>query len=288
MDEILEGAYDLHVHAGPSTMKRKYDVLEAMRMADHAAMKGLLFLDHSTPTAGLASLANSLDHRVKAFGAIMLNETVGGLNPAAVESALQMGVRMVQMPTYSAMGHIQKYGHDKNLFSHLISETKQGIQILDANGSVISAVQEILKLVADYDCMLATGHLSAEEIRSLVVLAKDMGIKRIMVTSVSTDIVDLPLDLQLQLKSMGAYFEHNYLAMTELPHKTLSVTEMVRQIKAIGAERCILATDMGQVNSPDLITAFNHFIEILVDNGVTMAEINAMIRENPAFLLGVA
>lgn len=285
MKHVLEQAYDLHVHAGPSTMKRAYDALDAIRIADGAQMKGLLFLDHSTPTTGLATILNRLDYTTKAFGAIMLNQAVGGLNPAAVEAALQMGVRMVQMPTYSAASHLQKYGVDKRLFAHLESETEGGIRVLDESGALVTAAMEILSLVAEYGCMVATGHLGAEETRALVAAACAMGIERVMVTSVSTDIVDLPVGLQLELRGMGAFLEHNYLALTELPHRPLTVDAMAAQIKAVGADRCVLATDVGQVNGPDLVTAFLDFLGRLGQAGITESEIDFMIRKSPAFLL---
>ena len=48
---------------------------------------------------------------MKVFGGVALNQTVGGLNPYAVELALRMGGRMVWFPTLSSAAHIDHHEH---------------------------------------------------------------------------------------------------------------------------------------------------------------------------------
>ena len=44
------------------------------------------------------------------LGSVTLNDAVGGLNPFAVEAALDLGARVIWMPTISAQNHIVKHG----------------------------------------------------------------------------------------------------------------------------------------------------------------------------------
>ena len=51
----LEGVIDLHVHCAPDSMPRSIDALEVARMARRHDMRALLFKNHYTSTAPLAS-----------------------------------------------------------------------------------------------------------------------------------------------------------------------------------------------------------------------------------------
>ena len=53
VDELLRGSIDLHIHTGPSVMKRKIDHLQEIEEAEAAGMKAILLKDHlhcNTPT----------------------------------------------------------------------------------------------------------------------------------------------------------------------------------------------------------------------------------------------
>jgi hypothetical protein len=64
-------------------------------------MQGVMIKSHYEPTAARAALANMRHGHlgVKAFGAVALNQSSGGLNPYAVHSALKLGASMVYLPT---------------------------------------------------------------------------------------------------------------------------------------------------------------------------------------------
>src|SRR4030065_285276 len=98
----LKGMYDLHVHAAPSIARRRFTALEALNLASQEGMGGFLLLDHTYNTAVVAQVVNEMGFATKVFGSILLNESVGGLNPSVVETAIQLGTKQIQMPTYSA------------------------------------------------------------------------------------------------------------------------------------------------------------------------------------------
>ena len=102
MNNILQDAYDMHVHAGPDVIPRRMDDLELAAAYSAAGMKGFVIKSHYWDTAGRAFLVRKLYPDLDAVGTLVLNHSVGGLNPAAVEMAARYGVRMVFMPTIDA------------------------------------------------------------------------------------------------------------------------------------------------------------------------------------------
>ena len=54
--EILEGSYDLHVHAAPDTQERRMDALETVKYAYESQMGGFVLKSHEYSTAPLADL----------------------------------------------------------------------------------------------------------------------------------------------------------------------------------------------------------------------------------------
>ena len=98
LPDFLEGSVDLHVHSAPDVDQRRYDDLELAREARRAGMGGILLKSHQFSTVERASLVSRVVDGIQIFGGIVLNETVGGLNPSAVRVALLMGARQVWMP----------------------------------------------------------------------------------------------------------------------------------------------------------------------------------------------
>ena len=101
--ELLEGAYDLHVHTFPSHIKRKMNDIELLKKANDYKMGGIMIKNHYESTAGRASLLNEyFKFSTKVYGGIVLNSTVGGINPYAVESSMKLGAKFVWLPTRDA------------------------------------------------------------------------------------------------------------------------------------------------------------------------------------------
>ena len=157
----LEGIIDLHVHAGPDVRVRKMSLVDLAQAADDAGMRSLLVKNHHTSTVLAASAVMEQGPGIRVFGGLALNEWVGGLNPGAVDAALKMGARAIWMPTLSA----------ENERIHL-GKPGTGITVLDPGGGLKEEVQEILRLIAESDVILATGHLSPAEIVAVVKAAR--------------------------------------------------------------------------------------------------------------------
>ena len=181
--DLLRGAVDLHCHSGPSVMPRALNHLEAIREAEAVGMHAILFKDHYysvTPVVELLKETIS-DIRITMFSGVPLNNSTGGLNPYAVEHGLQLGARMVWMPTFSAANHIRQ-GH-----RHTILPTKSkmlpptGLTVVTDRGELKDEVKQILDLIAENDAVLSGGHLHISEMWPLFEEAKARGVTRMLV-----------------------------------------------------------------------------------------------------------
>lgn len=266
MNELLRGAYDMHVHAGPDVIDRKMDDLELAAAYKAAGMKGFVIKSHYFDTAGRAYLVRKLYPELMAVGTLVLNHSVGGLNPAAVEKAAKYGVRMVYMPTLDAWNMLH---------------TEGAIRILTEEG-LNPAVEEILDLVRENDLILCSGHLAPEETLALFQRAQEKGLRKLIATHVEWPPTGASLELQKEFVSCGAYLEH---CVINLIGGSLSVEELAAQVREIGAEHMILSTDLGQAANPEPVAAFRDYAERLLQAGVTREELRRMIEVNPAALL---
>jgi imidazolonepropionase-like amidohydrolase len=62
---------------------------------------------------------------------------------------------------------------------------------------------------------------------------------------------------------------------------------LVRAIRNVGAEHCIIGTDLGQAFNPTPAEGMRMFIALLLKNGISEREIELMAKVNPAKLLGL-
>lgn len=282
---ILEGMYDLHIHPAPSIQRRRFTAVEAVRYASAEKMAGVVFLDHTYNTTTMAETINELGLQSKAFGTIMLNESVGGISPSVVEIALGLGTRHIQLPTYSAKAHQEAYGDDQKNFPY--KKRIKPIYILDERDRLIPEVEEIIELMKGSNAFLASGHVSPKEVDVLGRRCKEVGV-RFMACSVSTDMPGYPIDAQKKWAEAGAFMEHCYLAVSDVPHVKTPIATIMEQIRTVGAAQCVLCTDAGNVKIPDNVTALREFIRLLLEAGLTDKEIDVMTRRNPAHLLSVS
>jgi len=267
----LSGFVDLHVHAGPDVRPRKLDDLEVARQAAEAGMAGCLLKSHVTITADRAAIAQKVVPGVRVFGAVALNREVGGLNPAAVEVALKLGAVEVWLPTFSARGKAGQPG---------------GITVMDESGGLLPVVREILALVRDADAILGTGHLSLSEISLVVRLAKEMGLRKVLVTHPENEnIVGMPIEMQRDLAELGAWFERCYVSTLEA---NVTVEDIVGQIRAVGPRSTVVSTDLGQAENPAPVEGLRAYARALLAAGLTPEELCRVAAENPARLVGLA
>jgi hypothetical protein len=284
--ELVEGSIDFHIHTGPDVFPRLVTDIEAAQQAKDAKMKGILLKNHVTCTADRAQIASQVVG-FPVFGGIALNLPVGGVNPQAVEMAFRMGAKEVWMPTIHGEHYLGEVD-SVPMFAKLIKSGIKGINLLNEEGKLKNEVIEVLALIAQYDGILATGHISIREAKTLVPVAKKMGVKKIVVTHPVSPMENYSIADMKEILELGAtMLEHVVNDMTHQMKKPISPSRIAEAIKAIGPEATIMSTDSGQVINPAPVCSMGNFIREMLDQGIPEKDIVVMTGFNPAQMLGI-
>ncbi len=272
--DTLHGAVDLHVHSAPDIDPRRFNDLELAAEAARAGMRAILVKSHQNSTVERAWLTAKAVPGIEIFGGLVLNDPVGGLNPEAVSLALKMGARQIWMPTRSAANH--RCHHQQ----------PGGIRILDDAGELIPAVREIVRQVAGTDCILGTGHLSPEEGIALMRYAAAAGVRHLLVTHPEWEATLYPLACQAELAALGVFFERCFVSTT---HRCgfVPLSRIVEAIMYSGIASTVLASDLGQPDTPAPAEGMRIYAEQLMAEGFTEDQVRSMMVVNPARLLGL-
>lgn len=282
----LAGAYDTHMHVGPDIVPRSLDFLEAAKEAAAAGMAGIVFKDTGQPTVDRAYAARAAVPGIAVFGGIVLDHAAGGINPVAVERCLRLGGRFVWMPVGDALHSARlRAAGTLRVVSPPSPIRREPISLLDDEGGLTTDTRAVVALIAEYDAVLATGHIAPEEALALVAYARHTGVRRIVVNHPSAGSVGASLMFQRELAAMGALLEHCF-AQTTPGIEGLPMAEIAAAIQAVGAEHCLLATDLGQAFNPRPVAGLRLFLERLHAEGIPADDLRRMTRENPARLLG--
>lgn len=290
--ELLRGAIDTHLHAGPSLFPRLMDAVEAAEAARAAGMRGLVIKHHHTSTTERAYFAHRAVPQVEVYGGVALNYAVGGLNPFAVDAALKLGAKIVWMPSVDARNHrnhfgeLGKYGSRLNYRKPRAYDEAEGIAIFADDGGLDPRLGEILDMVAEADAAVATSHLSVEESKALVEEAGHRGVERVVVTHVGFVSAALSVEDQKWMAERGALLELCYSSLSPAWRCT-SVDQVVEAIREVGAEHYILASDLGQVHNPPPPEGLRIYVRLLLERGISSDEVRTMVKENPERLLGL-
>ena len=94
----------------------------------------------------------------------------------------------------------------------------------------------------------------------------------------------VPFDTQVQLTKMGV--KMNYVAAEISPRfYCISPKERIKNIKELGVENVIISTDVGQVSNPNPIEMMRLYVQILLEEGLSVDEVKVMLHETPAAFL---
>lgn len=284
---LLRSAVETHVHSAPDVVPRRLDDFDLARQAREAGLRAVVLKSHHALTADRADLVRKAVPGIEVFGGLALNYPVGGLNPIAVETALSFGARVIWMPTFHAGNHVahmrQRHGAQSPLLTALGSCPDGGLAILDDAGQVKPAVREILRLIAERDAVLATGHLSPAETEALVAAAVAAGVRRILVTHPELELVAMPLETQVRLAQKGVMFERCFIVTT----LGFSVQRLAESMRAVGPASTVMATDFGQLVNPPPVEGLRAYVRALLDEGFSGEDVELMLHHNPARVLGL-
>jgi len=284
IDDLVRGSIDMHCHHSPAIIiPGRMDAWETAKQARQMGMRALVLKSSYFPTAPIADIVNQLVPELKCFGGICLDYEIGGLNVIALETSAKMGCKMVWMPTHSSLN--SRANMRKLPGASLEGD---GFSILDADDKLVPEIDKILAIVKQYDMVLANGHISPKETFALFAAAQNKGINRLVVTHGlwTNGMVRFTLDELKQLGQMGAYIENCYVGFLPTDFRS-DPKPMADAIKYIGAEHCIMSTDLGQYYNPSTAEGMRMFIALMLKYGISAPEIEFMAKKNPAKLLGL-
>ena len=289
---LVSGAYDTHVHVAPDVMERRIDDLGLARRCAEVGLAGFVLKSHYVTTAERATVVRNAVPGVDVLGAITLNGSMGGMNPAAVEVAGRLGARIVWMPTVDS--HNQRTSTAEDLPGarpamwgalqadlHAQGIVPDIVEVVDEGGAVLETVRQVLRVIARHDMVLATGHLSAPEIVTVVRAAREEGVRRVVVTHPEFTSQRLPVAAQRELADLGALLERCFTT----PHSgKVSWSDLMDNIRKVGPEHSILSSDLGQPFNPPVEDGLALFAEHLLEAGFTDDEVHTMAVTNSRFI----
>jgi hypothetical protein len=291
----LTHTIDTHLHAGPELFMRSGDSVDFARRAREAGMAGLVFKAHHESTTTRAYFTRKAVPGIDVWGSVTLNQFVGGINPYAVGAALDQGAKIIWGPTLHARHHVDHVGAGTYGVPNLTMNPKLGLRpgltVLDDAGQLIPEFHEIIGQAKEYDCTIATAHLSDPETRKIVeaCVAADV---RVVLTHVF--FLDQPADFVKEMVALGALAEIGQSAAGTLGrwlfrnHGGGMTLDMARDLIAeIGADKVIISSDSGQDYQAPPHIAFQSFLTQLVSVGVPEADVRFMTTEMPRLILGL-
>jgi hypothetical protein len=287
----VEGGYDLHVHVEPDIIGRSIDDIGLARAFLARNLRGFALKSHYAPTAERAAVVRRAVPGIEAIGAITLNHGVGGMNPVAVEIAARSGARIVWLPTVDALNEAREAGRTMPrppLWVRIQREMAgriampAPISVCDPGGRISQALHQCLEIIAHYDMILATGHLSRAEIFAVVEAARVRGLRRVVVTHPDFPTAALSTSDQVRLAEAGAILEYCFTTF----HTGKAPWETgFANLRAAGVERCIISTDLGQPANPPVVEGLARFAARLLGAGFSEAEVRTLAVTNPARLV---
>jgi Family of unknown function (DUF6282) len=282
IDDLVRGSIDMHCHHAPDAMiEGRMDALETVKKAREMGMRAVVLKSTYFPTTPMADIIGKLVPEVRVFGSVCLDNEIGGLNHEALEPLAKFGTKVVWMPTHSSTN---SRANMRRLPG--VTLEGEGFSLIDDAGKLVPEVGRILSIVKKYNMVLANGHVSPRETFALFEAAKAMGINKMVVTHGLwvNGSVKFTLDELKKLGEMGAYIEHCYVGFLPTDFR-YDPKPMADAIKFIGAEHCIISSDLGQYYNPPPAEGMRMFIALLLKNGLSPTEVEFMAKKNSAKLL---
>ena len=308
IDEIMKGGIDVHIHGAPlgGWLPGRPTRVQTCIDASKAGMKALVFKDHHTMTNNVATVIQDFLDRmaadltargeesftpVQVFGGTVLNYAVGGMNIEQVKTALDYDrCKEIWLPSLDAAHQKEAQGYDPAPY----------IRVSDCAGTLTPEMIEILEIMAEYNdnaagerVVLSACHVSNEEKFDILDYINRKGLDvKVLMDHVTQEMTIVTPDEAKQMIDMGAYLEFAECSCVPWPGMfdwvvavEYSFNLIKELIKEKGTDNLVLITDAGQPgNEP--IPGWKNFIKTLLAQGVSESEINAMLKEVPAMLLG--
>ena len=167
--------------------------------------------------------------------------------------------------------------------------------VVAPGGRVTPEMEAILKIIARENLVLATGHVHPDEIVAVATGARELGIKGVLINHALTNIPGLSMAQAKQLAEMGAFIEIAFLHFRAGPDASLPFSPIGRRltprvaqaVNTIGAQSPVISSDVGQSGNMTHPDGLELAVGEMKSEGILDADIDLMMRKNPARLLGL-
>ena len=279
VDGILRGALDVHIHANPCTLLlRIQDVADVAIEASRAGMVAVCHKDRHHSTVGTAMMAQrhidylfekgEIPTRVACYGGVPSTFT---LDPKYIETALAF-------PT----------------FKMLWLNSVNGEVLIDGNGRVKPEAVAWIELAKEHRLGITLG--SPSQSKKYEGIDEYVGIMPVVekIAELSARcVLDHPLahftpqEIQKMTAADGIYagiFGYPTLPdVMKAPVMDPRATQ--RLIELIGPERCIIASDEGQLLAPTAVETLRILVRLMLCYGLSPEQIRLMLVNNSRRLL---
>ena len=164
------------------------------------------------------------------------------------------------------------------------------------NGQVTPEMEAILRIIARENLVLATGHVHPEEVIAVVRRGRELGVKEHAHHPQLHHRAGLTMAQAKEVTDMDALIEVCFLQFQAGPNAPLpflthwtqiNAKHVAQAAKELGAKSLVISSDLGQsanITHPDGIEVA---VGAVKKEGVADADIEQMLRKNPARLLGL-
>jgi microsomal dipeptidase-like Zn-dependent dipeptidase len=125
---------------------------------------------------------------------------------------------------------------------------------------------------------------------------RELGVKNILVTHCLTNVPGLTMEQAKQVTQMGAMIEVCFLQFLTGPNASqawmthwtnIGAKQVAQAVKELGAGSIVLSSDLGQTGNMTHPDGIETMIAAVKREGVSDADVDLMLRKNPAKLLGL-
>jgi hypothetical protein len=282
---MLRGVSDIHIHAAPDSTPRSVTELDFSRQAKGAGYRSVMFKSIDFSCHDRAYLVREILPGFECFGSLTMNRVHGDkVNVVAAKKAVETSgnlCRCIWMPTSNAA-----YQH------RFLKLKEKGIPVLGDSDQVPPEVVAVMEICAEADMIFATGHSSPEESIVMARKAKEIGVKKFVVTHANSNWWKMTRNQIETVIELGGFIEYCYITNlwgpgTGLPNFTRMNDEEFISYVNIVPERSFVTTDLGQVNMPNPLDGMRRCITAMQKGRVPQSIIDTLVRKNPAMLMGL-
>src|SRR4051794_38857748 len=292
--ELVRGAVDYHVHIAPDFAERRITDVQLARRCLELGLGGFGLKSHYTATHERAAVVREAVPGVTVLGTITLNRAVGGLNALAVEVAARQGARIVWFPTVSSVNEQHEVleadpdGKVPVWVRFELSLRDAGadgapVPVVGPGGALLPEARAVLRVIAAHHLVLMTGHLSRDEIFTLVDGAREENVAEIVITHPEFPSQRISPQDQVALAERGALMER---AFTTPYTGKCSWDEIFAATRAVGAERTVWGSDLGQRFNPPVEDGLAIMADRFLEAGFSDEEVRTMAVDNTRRLAG--